>query len=295
MTLPKLIIEARINEYMGRGHNPNVPWTPEEVAQAATEAREAGASIVHWHARLADGSPCHDPAVYARTIGLIRAGSDILVHPTLGQVTQASAPGATRLAHIEALCQTPGARPDFAPVDMGSTNIDVYDAGQRAYATGDRVYQNSVETLQFLAQRLRTLGVKPAFISWAIPFTRTMDAFLEMGLADEPAYLLFELTDGGVLGGHPGTVRGLLAHLDFLPRRWRIEWTVCNKVGNVFGPAAAAIEAGGHVAIGLGDYTYPELGTPDNGEVIRRVVEIARALGREVATPEDVRSTLGLG
>jgi hypothetical protein len=82
---PKLIIEARINEYMMRGHNSHVPWTPEEIADAAAGAHTAGAAIVHWHARHADGSPCHDAAVYARTIRLIRERCDILVHPTLGQ------------------------------------------------------------------------------------------------------------------------------------------------------------------------------------------------------------------
>ncbi|HUN45156.1 MAG TPA: 3-keto-5-aminohexanoate cleavage protein [Stellaceae bacterium] len=100
--------------------------------------------------------------------------------------------------------------------------------------------------------------------------------------------------DNGILGGRPGTVRGLLAYLDFLPARWRIEWSVCNKIGNVFGSAAAAIEMGGHVAIGLGDYTYPELGAPTNGAVIRRVAALARSMGREVATPAEAREMLGM-
>ncbi len=292
---PKLIIEARINEYMMRGHNRHVPWTPEEIADAAAGAHAAGAAIVHWHARHPDGSPCHDAAVYARTIRLIRERCDILVHPTLGQVTQSDATDAMRLAHIEKLCRSDSTRPDFAPVDLGSTNIDIYDRTRRAYETGDRTYKNSVETLQFLVRRLHELGVTPAYISWAVPFTRTLDAFLDMGLAAEPAYLLFELTDGGILGGHPGTVRGLMAHLEFLPPRRRIEWSVCNKTGNLFGPAAAAIEMGGHVAIGLGDYTYPELGMPANGEVIRQVAALARAMGRELATPREAKAMLASG
>ena len=75
-------------------------------------------------------------------------------------------------------------------------------------------------------------------------------------------------------------------------RRWRIQWSVCNKIGNLYGPAAAAIEMGGHVAIGLGDYLYPELGAPGNGEVIRRVADLARAMGREIATPAEARAML---
>jgi len=288
----KLIIEARINEYMMRGSNPNIPYTPDEIARAAIEAREAGAAIVHFHGRRPDGTPDHDIDTIGAAIRAIRRRSDILIHPTLGQVTVSG--DAARLATVTALARDPALKPDFAPIDMGSTNIDTFDAQAKRYGSGDKTYLNTIATLQHFATELPKLGIKPAFVSWTVAFTRTLDAFLELGLAREPAYLLFELTDNGILGGHPGTIRGLLAHLDFLPARWRIEWSVCNKIGNVLGPAAAAIEMGGHVAIGLGDYTYPELGAPTNGEVIRRVAELARSMGREVATPAEAREMLGM-
>jgi uncharacterized protein (DUF849 family) len=287
----KLIIEARINEYMMRGANPNVPYTPDEIGRAAAEAREAGASIVHFHGRKPDGAPAHDIDTIGAAIRAIRKSSDVLVHSTLGQVTVAG-DAAARLATVTTLAKDPALKPDFAPIDMGSTNIDTYDAVAKRYGSGDKTYLNSISTLQHFATALPALGIKPAFVSWAVPFTRTLDAFLEMGIATEPAYLLFELTDSGILGGHPGTIRGLLAHLEFLPRRWRIQWSVCNKIGNLYGPAAAAIEMGGHVAIGLGDYLYPELGAPGNGEVIRRVADLARAMGREIATPAEARAML---
>jgi uncharacterized protein (DUF849 family) len=292
MARPKLILEARINEYMPRNGNPHVPWSAKEIGEAAAQAREAGASIVHFHARQQDGSPAHAYEAYADAIRAIRAASDILVHPTLGQITLAG--GQSRLSHIERLCLDPGLKPDFAPVDLGSTNIDLYDEVGKRYETTDRTYLNTIATLQFFSTRLRELGVKPAFISWTVPFTRTLDAFMDMGIADEPAYLLFELTDCGIRGGHPGTVRGLRAHTDFLPAGRRIQWSVCNKIGNLLGPAAAAIEEGGHVAIGLGDYLYPELGTPTNGQVVSLVAGLARAMGRELATPQEAREILGM-
>src|SRR3546814_19276251 len=96
---------------------------------------------------------------------------------------------------------------------------------------------------------MRELGVKPIAVSWTVPFTRLFEAFLEMGLLDQHAYLLFALSDSGYLGGHPGTIRGLMEHLEFLPRGFRYEWTVHNKVGNLFGPAALALELGGHVGL----------------------------------------------
>ncbi|MTK63769.1 MAG: 3-keto-5-aminohexanoate cleavage protein [Methanobacterium sp.] len=287
----KLIIEARINEYMPRSHNPHVPFTPSEIALEAARAREAGASLVHFHARCPDGSPSHDTETYADAIRAIRAGSDILVHPTLGQVT--SCGDTDRLVHMTELAARAETRPDLAPIDTGSTNIDCFDREGRTYQTQWLTYVNSVGTLQDLAARLPRLGIKPQFISWTVAFTRTFEALRDMGLIASPAYLMFELTDGGILGGHPGTVEGLLAHLRSLPRG-AVEWSVCNKIGNPLSQVAAAIEMGGHVAVGLGDYGWHELGSPNNGDVVSFVAGIARAMGRDIATPEEARDILGI-
>lgn len=287
----KVIIEARINEYMMRDENPHVPWTPEEIAKAAADARAEGASIVHYHVRNDDGSPCHDPEVYNDALRRIRDACDILVHPTLGQVTIKG--DEARLRHIVETQNDPILKPDFAPIDMGSTNVDRFDVKAGHYTSDNLAYVNTIGTLQFFAKRIRALGVKPALVSWSVPFTRTLEAFFEMGLIDEPAYLLFGLTDSGIYGGHPGTVRGLFAHLDFLPRR-NIVWSVSNKIGNLFGPAALALEQGGNIAVGLGDYAYLELGEPTNGAVIREFVRLARAMGREPTTPEETKGILGM-
>ena len=105
MARKKLIIEARVNEYMPRDINPNVPFTPAEIGEEAAKAREAGASIVHFHARKPDGSPAHDTETYAATIRAIRARCDALVNPTLGQVTKGGE--AERLSHIEEMVKDP--------------------------------------------------------------------------------------------------------------------------------------------------------------------------------------------
>ena len=288
----KIIIEARINEYMKRDENPHVPWTPGEIAQAAADCRAEGASIVHYHVRNPDGSPCHDPEMYNDAIRRIRDACDILVHPTLGQVTIKG--DEARLRHIVETQNDPILKPNFAPIDMGSTNVDRFDSVAKAYASDDLAYVNTIGTLQFFARRMRELGVKPELVSWTVPFTRTIEAFLEMGLVDEPVYLLFSLTDSGIFGGHPGTIRGLQAHLDFLPRNRNIVWSASNKIGNLFGPASLACEQGGNIAVGLGDYPYLELGQPTNGAVIREFVRLARGFGREPATPAETHHILGM-
>lgn len=289
----KVIIEARVNEYMARDVNPNVPFTPDEIAEAAAECRAAGASICHYHARNADGSPNHDPDVYFETIRKIRAASDIMIHPTLGQVTLKSSDEA-RLQHIVAAAKDPDLKPDFAPIDIGSTNVDVYDIVANEMKTDELAYVNTPKTCAYFAARMREIGVKPAIVSWTIPFTRMFEAFLKMERIEQPAYLLFALSDSGYFGGHPGNIKGLLAHLEFLPKGFNFEWSVNNKVGNLFGPAALALEQGGHVAIGLGDYPYPELGTPKNADLVKRVAQMAEGFGREPATPEETRQMLGM-
>jgi 3-keto-5-aminohexanoate cleavage enzyme len=286
----KLIIEARINEYMPRSANPTVPFTAEEIAEEAAKAREAGASIVHFHARKIDGSPAHDAESYACAIRAIRSKCDCLVNPTLGQITNQDG---ERLAHIEILAQSEDTRPELAPIDTGSTNIDRFDQDAHRYLTGHQTYRNETAVLERLARRLPELGVKPHFISWNISFTRTFNALREMGLVEDPPYLQFALTDSGILGGHPGTIKGLFAHLEFLPSL-PLEWTFCSKIGNPTGPAAAAIEMGGHCAVGLGDYGWPELGAPNNGDVVRHIVEIAKMMGRKIASPAEAREMLGL-
>ena len=204
------------------------------------------------------------------------------------------ASGESRLAHILDMARDEASSPHFAPMDMGSVNVDRYNAQARRFETTSLVYKNSTETLTYFAENLRAAKLKPYLVSWNVGFTRYMSAFLDMGLLDEPAYLCFCLTDNTFLGGHPGTLKGLQAHLDFLPEERRVEWTVCNFGGNLFALAAAIIAQGGHISIGLGDYTYGELGRPTNADLVRRVAAIARDLGREVATPAEAKAILGM-
>lgn len=290
----KLIIEARVNEYMMREQgNPHVPYTPAEIARDAALCREAGASILHFHARTATGAPDHQAASYAETVRRIRAASDILVHPTLGYVTLDAGPEA-RIAHVLEMAKDPAGAPHFAPMDMGSVNVDRYNAQARRFETSELVYRNSTGTLTHFAHAIRGAGLKPYLVAWTIGFTRYVGAFMDMGLLDEPGFVCFCLTDNTFLGGHPGTTRGLQAHLDFLPEGRRIEWTVVNFGGNLLALAAAIIAQGGHISIGLGDYTYPELGQPTNADIIRRVAAIARDLGREIASPAEAKAILGM-
>jgi uncharacterized protein (DUF849 family) len=292
--MQKLIIEARVNEYMMREQgNPHVPYSPEEIARDALACREAGASVLHFHARAADGKPDHRTDAYRETVRRIRESSDILVHPTLGYVTL-DASGEERLDHILDMAKDSACAPHFAPMDMGSVNVDRYNAQARRFETTNLVYKNSTETLTYFAENIRKAGLKPYLVSWNVGFTRYASAFLDMGLLDEPCLSLL-LSHREHLPRWPSRyAKGLQAHLDFLPESRRVEWTVVNFGGNLFSLAAPIIAQGGHISIGLGDYTYHELGQPTNAELVRRVAEIARELGREIATPEEAKQILAM-
>lgn len=291
--MQKLIIEARINEYMMREDgNKHVPYSPDEITADAVAVREAGASIVHFHARKPDGSPEHDHEVYAQTVRLIRRASDILVHPTLGFVTL-DASAETRIEHILRMAKDPAGAPHFAPMDTGSVNVDRYDPVAKRFTSNNLIYKNSTGTLHHFAREFRAAGLKPSLVCWNIGFTRFAQTLLDAGLVDKPAYLLFIMTDNEYIGGHPATPEGLRAHLDFLPKSG-VEWSAAGFGGNLFRIAGSIIGAGGHISIGIGDYAYKELGYPTNAAVVREIVSIARQMGREIASPADTKQILGM-
>jgi len=291
--MDKLIIDVRINEYTLRDENPNVPYSPEEIANQALECWREGASIVHYHARDPQtGAPSADVRLYAEVARRVKEKSDMLILPTLGAWTLPS-PEA-RIAHIVEMAKDPQTKPDMAPIDMGTSNVDMYDAKTRRFKTEETVYLNTTKTLRYFAETINAVGVKPMQALWNVGSIRTTLAFVEMGLFQEPLYMEIALMEGGILSGHPGTVKGMEAFLDFLPSNLRCEWAVLCYGGNLLPLVGAAIERGGHISIGLGDYHYQELETPTNARLISRVAQMAREMGRDIATPEETRKALSL-
>jgi 3-keto-5-aminohexanoate cleavage enzyme len=291
----ELIIEARINEYAGRGQNPHVPWTADEIAEDAHRCAGAGASIVHFHARDVRGEPLYGAKANADIIRRIRHRTDVLIHPTLGAATL-DAPPRERIEPVVSLAKDPATRADFVPMDMGSENLDFYDPQARRFHTTDVIYKNTTATLQHFANAITAAGMKHYLACWSVGFTRQALAFIDMGLLPEPVFLLFVLTDGNLLAGHPGTPAGLDAHLQMLPKDKNIEWGVCNHGGDLLPLVDKIIGDGGHVAIGLGDFPYATsvgiAGQPTNADLIAKVADRAHALGRAVAQPADVRAVL---
>ncbi|HEX7097403.1 MAG TPA: 3-keto-5-aminohexanoate cleavage protein [Acidimicrobiales bacterium] len=289
----KVVIEVRCNEYTMRDRNKHVPWSPDEIAADAAACREAGASIVHFHARDPEtGAVRNDTATYAEVIRAVRAGCDVLLNPTLGASTIPDP--MQRVAHIPELAQDPATRPELAPVDLGSFNVDPFDWDTLAFRAEEIVYRTSVAGLRHEIDAITTAGVGVQSVLWTVGSARCLGAFLAMGVLTAPAFAQVTLSDV-MLSTHPGTVHGMQALVEFLPRTHEVHWAVSCFGGNLLRLVSAAVDAGGHVSIGLGDYPYRELGEPTNAEVVAEAVRMLRAMGREPATPDEVRDVLGLG
>jgi uncharacterized protein (DUF849 family) len=290
-----LIVQVRVNEGQMRDANPHVPYGPEEIARSVIECRRAGASVVHWHARDPDsGAPSTDAALYAEAARLIRRECDIILFPTLG--ANALPTVRERIAHIAEMARDPATRPDCVPADMITTNMDFYDRERKQFrGSRDRVYLNTTAMLEELCESVAALGVRPVAMMWNVAGIRLTQAFIEMGHFTEP--LMCEFTvfgEGFEEYGHPATIRGLQALVDFIPPGADWRWMVSTIGANPFPLYAYAIAAGGHVAVGLGDHPYPEFGHPTNAELVERVVRMAQSMGRGIATAAEARKLFGL-
>ena len=289
----KVIIEVRGNEYTMRDRNPHVPWSPDEIAADAAACRDEGASIVHFHARDArTGAMSGEVAVYADTIRAMRSASDVLINPTLGASTIPD-PHA-RVAHIPVLGADVATRPEFAPVDLGSFNIDPYDPVTKTFRNETLSYVTDVAGLRHEIDAIHGCGVLVQSVLWNVGSARLLDAFVDMGVLREPVYAHVALANS-FLSAHPPSVRGLETLVEFLPRGRDIHWTYSAVGANALGLVHAAVAAGGHVSIGLGDHPYNELGTPTNAQLVAEVVRMLRAVGREPATPDEVRQVFAIG
>ena len=290
--MQKLIIEVRMNEYATRSGNPNVPWTPREIIEDALACREAGASSVHFHCRTGEGRPDHSFESYREVVSGLRAKSDLLLHPTLGADENGGSP-AKRLSYVTRLAEQ-GLAVDLAPMDMGSTNVDFLDSDTGEFTTVDKVYINTTATLIEFAKAFREMGMKPCLATWNVGMLQLAQAFVRKGLVDAPPFLALSLGGEDTLPLHPASSAGLAAFTTLLAPDIAAQWTVIVFGGSIMGIAEEVIRKGGHLSMGLGDHPYSEFGVPTNADIVRRIVQLARDCGRDVATPDEARSILGM-
>lgn len=266
-----LIITAALNgAEVTREQQPALPITSEELARAGIEAVQAGASILHLHARKPDGTPSHDPALFDEAIRLIQAECDPII-----QISTGGSIGMTAEERLAPLVL----RPEMASLTTGTVNF------------GDGVFHNPPDLVETFARRMTELGIKPEIEVFDTGMLTTALQLVRRGLLQPPLHVQFVL---GVPGAMAGTPRNLFHLLESLPPEYT--WTVAG-IGRVQLPLTAlAISLGGHVRVGFEDNIYYRKGelAQSNAQLVARVARLAAELERPVATPAEARALLGL-
>ncbi len=269
--MEKLIITAALTgAEVTREQQPALPFTPEEIAVAAEECVQAGASMVHVHARNADGSSTQDIESYRKIIAAVRKRCDVIV-----QVSTGGAVGMTAAERIAPLAL----KPEMATLSMGSVNF------------GGDVFMNHPSDMEVFAQAMRAQGVKPEFEIFDTGMLTTVKRWLKKDLISNPLHVDFVL---GIPGGMAGTPEALMYLMEQLPAG--SSWTVAGIGAAQLPLGVMAIVLGGHVRVGFEDNVYYRKGelATSNAQLVARIARISRELDRPVATPSEARAILGI-
>lgn len=269
--MEKLIITAALTgAEVTREYQPNLPLTPDEIAEAAYEAYKAGASIVHVHARDKDGNPTQDYEVYKEIKEKIEAKCNVIFQPSTGGAVWHSPE--ERLQPVEL-------SPEMATLSAGTCNF------------GPDVFMNTEEYMEKFAKRMQELGVKPEIEVFERGMINNALKLVKKGLLSQPIHFDFVM---GVPGAITGEIRDLLYLVDSIPTG--STWTAAGIGRYQLQLATTAILLGGHVRVGFEDNVYYKKGelAVSNAQLVERVVRLANELGREVATPDEARKILNL-
>ena len=268
---PLIITVAPVGAEVTRSQTPHIPITPQEIAEECYRAWNEGASIAHIHARNPDGSPTQDPAVYSQIIELVRAKTDLIV-----QISTGGAVGMT----VEERAAPVSLKPDMATLTCGTVNF------------GDGIFVNSLSDMELFAEKIRENGVKPEFEIFDVGMMENQRRLATRKLVDMPGHFDFVM---GVPGGISGDPRNLMHLVSMLPNDGST-WSVAGIGRHELPLGAVAIILGGHVRVGFEDNIYYSRGVlaKSNGELVARMVRLARELGRSVASPAEARKILKL-
>ena len=251
----------------------HIPYTPEEIAEDAAEARENGAAVAHIHARTENGSPTFDTEIYREIYDEVRARTDILVNFSTGALHE---PADSRIEYVE------GVRPDIAALNMGSMNYAKYSESRDDFVF-DMVFENPFNEIESFLEAMNDAGVKPELECFDTGHVGNIRPFLKSGTLEHPIHFSLIM---GVLGGIPPTIENLAHQVRQLPDN--ANWQVIGISEDQWQLAAGALSMGGNVRVGLEDNFYlPSGEMATNGELVAKAAELTRNVGREPATPEE--------
>jgi len=260
---------------------PAIPYTPKEIGEEAKRAADAGAAIVHIHARADDGGPSWDVETFRAIFSEVRARSDVIINFSTGAVGLAPE---ERIEHIREL------KPEIAALNMGSMNYALYSA-RRKEIIHDHVFANPFRDIRFFLETMNEARVRPEMECFDTGHIGNTAPLIDMGILKPPYQFSLIM---GVLGGIPASTENLANQVRNLPED--SHWQVIGISLAQWQLAGAAITLGGNVRVGLEDNFYLEEGVmaKSNGDLVEKAARLCRELGRDVASISEARELLAL-
>ena len=298
----KVIICAAIT---GAIHTPTMsqylPITPEEIAQNAVAAANAGAAMVHIHARNPEnGMPSSDLGLFKKIITRIKSESEVIICVTTG--------GGYGMSVEERVAVVPETRPELASFNMGSMNFSLFPLAERynewkyeweknlLEASKAFVFQNSFTDLEKICRTMLDNGTKPELEIYDVGHLHNTAFLLSKKLLKPPLHLQFVM---GILGGIQPSIPHLI-HMkqtaDQLFGSGNYQWSAFGSGAMAFPICTTAALLGGNCRVGLEDSLYLSKGVlaKNNAELVEKMVRIIGEFSLEPATPDDARQILGI-
>ncbi|MGA7561983.1 MAG: 3-keto-5-aminohexanoate cleavage protein [Desulfobaccales bacterium] len=272
--MDKLIITAAITGSRNmRDIAPYIPITPEEIVQSSIECWKAGAAIVHIHVRDPQtGFGTQNLELYRQVVTPLREKTDLILNLTTSGIGGVNLPIEERLIPLEL-------QPELASFDAGSINL------------GGGVFSNPPEFLDACAMKMKEKGVKPEIEIFDLGMVVTALNMRNQQKLDDPLHFQFVL---GTPWGAPATPKSLLYLHEYLPAN--ATWSVIGIGRGHLPISMMGLIMGGHIRVGMEDNIYYEKGVlaKSNAQFVDRIVRIAHEYGREIASPAEARTILGL-
>ncbi len=280
--------------------SPHLPITAEEIADAAVGAAEAGASLVHVHARNpANGLPDQSPEAFEPFLRVIKQRSDCVINITTG--------GAPTMSVEERLRPCAYFKPEVASLNMGSMNFGLYPMLNRfrqfkhdweqPYLEGskDRVFKNTFQDIENILTTCAENGTRFEIECYDIGHLYTLAHFADRGLVKPPFFVQSVFGILGGIGPHPEDVAHMKRTADRLFGE-DYRWSVLGAGRHQLPIATMALAMGGNLRVGLEDSLWlgPGQLAKSNAEQVRAARQIIEGMGLEVATPADAREILQL-
>jgi uncharacterized protein (DUF849 family) len=279
--------------------SPALPVTPSEIADAAVGAAEAGAAIVHLHARNPQtGQPDQTPEAFEPFLKVIKQRSACVINLTTG--------GAPTMRVEERVKPAAVFKPEVASLNMGSMNFGLFgmlnrfksfkhEWEEKHLANRDIVFRNTYQDIEYVVTTLSESGTRFEFECYDTAHLYNLAHFLDRGLVKPPLFVQTVFGLQGGIGGHPEDVLHMKRAADRLFGD-KYRWSVLGAGRNQLPIAAMAAAMGGNVRVGLEDSLWSGPGklAESNAEQVRLARQIIEGLGLEIATPDEARQMLEL-